>query len=296
MGGNGRSSTELYSPEGKCNQFLAPIPINGNNFEIILTYLNQKIFACGGFTNRDCWQYNVASNSWSLYTTAKFTHNFQAAAVYNNKLYIVDDYNPEIFDPTTNVWSAWTAPPNRSGDGPCLVTVDDTFILIGGYAKRRSVQIYSHATKSWKVMTPDIPAEMVYPGCILLPNAEDILVVGSEEPPFLSASSLYNVKTNTFKRLADVAFNRAGTKLINFGDRIFAADGHGGSSVEEFFPSTNTWKRISVDLKEWRGGHFGSIVLPASIFSNIPGGCTGVSGNNRFFQELYILICFLSEE
>ena len=283
MGGNGRSSSELYSPQGKCNQFLAPVPINGNNFEIILTYLNQKIFACGGYTNKDCWQYHVASNSWSLYTTAKYTHDFQAAAIFNNNLYIVDDYNPEIFDPSAHVWSAWTAPPNRSGDGPCLVTVGDTFVLIGGYAKRRSVQIYSHASKSWKVMTPDIPAEMVYPGCILLPNGENILVVGSEEPPFLSASSLYNVKTNTFKRLPDVAFNRAGTKLINFGDRIFAADGHGGSSVEEFFPSTNTWKRISVDLKEWRAGHFGSVVLPASIFANIPGGCTGVSGNSRLF-------------
>jgi hypothetical protein len=144
---------------------------------------------------------------------------------------------------------------------------------------RRSIQVYSHATKSWKVITPDIPAEMVYPGCILLPNGEDILAVGSEEPPYLSSASLYNVKNNTFKQLTDVALNRAGAKLINFGDRIFAADGHGGSSVEEFFPATNTWTHILVDLKEWRGGHFGSVVLPASIFVNIYGGCTGVSGN-----------------
>jgi hypothetical protein len=279
VGGNGRSSSELYSPQGKCNQFLAPVPINGNNFEIILTYLNQKIFACGGYTNKDCWQYHVASNSWSLYTTAKYTHDFQAAAIFNNNLYIVDDYNPEKFDPTTHVWSAWTVPPNRSGDGPCLVTVADTFVLIGGYAMRRSVQVYSHVTKSWKVMTPDIPAEMVYPGCILLPNGEDILIVGSEEPPYLSASSIYNVKSNIFHRLTDVAFNRAGAKLINFGDRIFAADGHGGSSVEEFFTTINTWTHISVGLKEWRGGHFGSVVLPASTFVNISGGCTGVSGN-----------------
>jgi hypothetical protein len=110
---------------------LGPSSNQWNNFEIILTYLNQKIFACGGYTNKDCWQYNVASNSWSLYTTAKYTHDFQAAAIFNNNLYIADDYNPEIFDTTTHVWSAWTAPPNRSGDGPCLVTVGDTFVLIG---------------------------------------------------------------------------------------------------------------------------------------------------------------------
>jgi len=286
VGGNGRSSAELYSPEGKCNQFLAPIPINGTNFEVLLTYLNQKIFACGGHDNKDCWQYNVASNSWTLYNTAKFTHNFQASATYNNKLYIVDDFNPETFDPITKVWSAWPAPLNRSTDGPCMVTVGDTFVLIGGYAKRRSVQVFNHTTQSWKVMTPDIPSEMVYPGCILLPNGEDILVVGSEDTPYHSAASLYNTKNNTFKRLPDVAFNRAGTKLISFGNRIFAADGHGGSSVEEFFPSTNTWKPISVHLKEWRAGHFGSVVLPASTFANITGGCTGIIGNEIFFSRI----------
>ncbi len=58
---------------------------------------------CGGPNNKNCWQYDVTSNSWSSYTTSKYTHNYQTAVTYNNKLYIVDDAFPEIFDPTTKV-------------------------------------------------------------------------------------------------------------------------------------------------------------------------------------------------
>jgi hypothetical protein len=280
LGGNGPNSAELYSPEGKCNQFVAESPIRALNLDIILSYLNERIFACGGYDNKDCWQYHVASNSWSLYTTAKYTHNLQPGAIYNNMLYIVDELNPEIYDPTANIWSAWTAPPISTGDGPCMVTAGDTFVLIGGYTRRKSVQVYSHATKSWKVMTPEIPAEteIFYSGCILLPNGEDILIVGSGYVLFWEAVSLYNIKSNTFRRLPDVAFDRAASKLVGFGERIFAVDGQGGSSVEEFFHATNTWTHDAVDLKEWRKGYFGSVVLPASIFANIPGGCTGATG------------------
>jgi hypothetical protein len=60
VGGNGPSTVELYSPTGNCNYLLAPLPTTGTNFEIILAYLNQVIFVCGGPNNRKCWQYSVA--------------------------------------------------------------------------------------------------------------------------------------------------------------------------------------------------------------------------------------------
>ncbi len=30
--------------------------------------------------------------------------------VYNEKLYILDDENPEVFNPKTNTWSIWPKP------------------------------------------------------------------------------------------------------------------------------------------------------------------------------------------
>ena len=275
IGGNGRSSVELYAPNGTCNKFLAPLPSTGTNFDVILTYINQKIFACGGPYNKKCWQYNVASNSWGTFTDAKFAHDFQTSTTYNNKLYITDDFNPEVFDPATNVWSSWPAPPNRSADGPCLVAWKDSFFMIGGYANRRNFKSFNHTTNAWTVITPGgNPADMVYPGCILLPNNEDILVVGSEEDPYSGAVAIYNIRTNIFQRLANLS-NVAGTRLVRLGNRIFATDGHGGPNAFEFNLGNQTWSSIT-SLKEWRGGHHGIVAVPASLFVNTPGGCIGV--------------------
>ncbi len=152
-GGNGQPNVEVYSPTGSCNYALAPLPSTGTNFGIILAYIKQVIFACAGPYNKICWKYNIASNSWSLYTTAKFTHDYRPAATYNNKLYFIDEYNPEVFDPATNTWSTWPVPPIKTGDGPCMVVWKDTFLLFGGYVTRRAVQSYNHTTKAWKVLS-----------------------------------------------------------------------------------------------------------------------------------------------
>ncbi len=276
-GGNGQSSVEVYSPNGKCNYALAPLPTAGTNFGLILSYINQVIFACGGPLNKNCWKYNVASNSWSLYTTSKFTHDYRLAATYNNQLFFEDELNPEVFDPLTNTWSSWPAPPIKTGDGPCMVVWKDTFVLIGGYTTRRGVQSYSHTTKTWKVLSPVlVPSEMVYAGCILLPNRDEVLIVGSEDFPFGLVASVYNITSNTFTALSNVTVNRAGSKIVQLGDRIFVTDGHGGSTVDEYFPNSHTWARVSVSLKTPRSVHHGAAAMSASLFANIPGGCSGV--------------------
>ncbi len=240
-GGNGQSSVELYSPTGSCNYPLAPLPTNGTNFGIILSYINQVIFACGGPYNKICWKYNVATNSWSQYTTSKFTHDYRPAAIYSNTLYFMDDFNPEVFEPATNTWSTWPAPSIKTGDGPCMVAWKDSFLLIGGYTTRRGVQSYNHTTKAWKVLSPfSVPSEMVYAGCILLPYRDEFLIVGSEESPYGSAASVYNIPSNTFTALSNVTVNRGGSKIVQLGCRIFVTDGHSGPTVQEYLPSTMT--------------------------------------------------------
>ncbi len=189
----------------------------------------------------------------------------------------MDDFNPEVFEPATNTWSTWPAPSIKTGDGPCMVAWKDSFLFIGGYSTRRGVQSYNHTTKAWKVLSPiSVPSEMVYAGCILLPYRDEVLIVGSEDSPYGSAASVYCITSNTFTALSNVTVNRGGSKLLQLGCRIFVTDGHGGPTVQEYLPSTMTWAPISVNLKTFHKGHHGGVTVPASLFANIQGGCTGV--------------------
>ncbi len=85
---------------------------------------------------------------------------------------------------------------------------------------------------------------MVYAGCIILPNRDEVLIVGSEDSPFGSAASVYNITSNTIRGLTNVSMNWVGSKIVQLRDRIFVTDGHGGSTVKEFFPKTKTWTPI----------------------------------------------------
>ncbi len=221
------------------------LPTTGTNFGIVLAYMDQVIFACAGPYNKNCWKYNIPTNSWSLYTTSKFTHDYRPAVTYNNQLFIVDEYNPEVFDPAINIWSTRPAPSIKTGNGPCMVVWKDSFLFFGGYVTRRGVQIYNLTTKAWKVLSMiSVPSEMVYAGCILLPNRDEVLIVGSEDSPFGSAASVYNIISNTITGLPNVSMNWVGSKIVQLRDRIFVTDGHGGSTVKEFFPKTKTWTPI----------------------------------------------------
>ena len=51
VGGNGLTSVEVYSPEGKCQHRLSDIPIEGDSFMLpVLAYIDGKILSCAGNT------------------------------------------------------------------------------------------------------------------------------------------------------------------------------------------------------------------------------------------------------
>jgi hypothetical protein len=52
--------------------------------------------------------------------------------LYDDVLFIVDDYKPEAFDPATTAWTHWPKPINATSVGGCLVRWGTTLILFGG--------------------------------------------------------------------------------------------------------------------------------------------------------------------
>jgi hypothetical protein len=273
VGGNNHKDVELYSPDGNCQHSLSPIPVSG--YESVLAFIDDKILACGGLENKNCYLYHPNNDTWSVYSTSIFTHDYQPGEIFNEKIFINDGEHPEVFDPATNTWSSWAAPFIKTRLGSCLVAWKDTFTLIGGSSNRRGVQNFNHSTNTWQVLdSTAVPMDIYFSGCALLPS-DEILVVGSEESDQYSAA-LYNIRANTWKKLSDTLNPRDGTALVTLGTHVFAIDGHYGNIVEEFNYNTSSWSPIEAKLITHREGHQGVIPLPAEMFQHLPGGCVGV--------------------
>ena len=230
---------------------------------------------CAGNENKNCYLYNPVNDTWEVFSSADHLHNYQPGEIYEEKIFINDVSNPEVFDPATKNWSSWPAPPNPSEVCPCLLAWHDSFILIGGEPNFRAVQTFNHSSNEWKVLdSSSVPMDVFCSGCAVLPN-EDVLVVGSENADVTSAA-VFNVRSNTWKQLPHTSIERGGTSLVPLGSRVFAIDGHGGNVVEEFDYKTQTWISVDAKLMVFRKGHQGVVALPAEMFQHREGGCTGV--------------------
>ena len=227
--------------------------------------------------NTNCFIYNIGFDNWSVYSSATYVHYDQPGEVYENKIYIVDDSRPEVFDPAEEIWSSWPAAPNKSGLGPCLLTVNATFYLFGGATNTRGVQSFNHSSQNWTVLDSRfVPMDIYLSGCLALPN-EEVLIVGSESASY-KFSALYNARSNTWTPVADtLTVSKNGISLVALGSRIFAIGGSNTVNVtEEFHYDNNTWSPIETKLLTLHGGHHGVIALPAKMFEHLPGGCVGV--------------------
>ena len=202
----------------------------------------------------------------------------KAGAVFQNKIYLHDPVNPEVFDPASQEWSGWPKSPSIFGDYPCSLTWRDSFILIGGYANRKAVLQFNHTTQIWnKFDASAISMEVYHSGCAVLPN-EEILVVGSEGRLFTASVALYNVKENTWISLGNTTYARTLTSLLTLGNRVFAIGGLGsvvGSNVEEFIVKNNTWVEVGSKLILPRAYH-STLSVPAYLFAHLKGSCKGV--------------------
>ncbi len=275
VGGNSNAeAAELYSPGGNCQHKLSSLPITMT--EPVLAYIDKTILVYGGDSrNKNFYIYHQSNDSWSVYSTSTFTHDLQPGEIYNEKIYISDDSNPEVFYPGSDTWSTWPTPKNTAGTGACLVAWKDTFFLIGGSSNQHGVQSFNHSSDTWQVLdSTNVPMDIYYSSCILLPS-DNILVVGSENSLYQSSAALYNIGLKTWTKLPDTSVNRHGTSLVMLGSRVFAMDSDERNVIEEFHYNNNTWSSVEAKLIVPRM-HHGTIALPAELFQHLPGGCVGV--------------------
>jgi len=272
----------LYSPSGNCQYDLAPIPLSDRYLYLpVLAWINEQIMVCGGrgvyFGNDLCLSYSSTNNNWTIISTSNYAHKDQPGAVYKNKLYILDESYPEVYDPEANTWSIWTRPSIPTGSGSCLLSWNDMFLLFGGSDAKRSVQSFNHSTQTWSVLdSGNAPLDILLSGCIMLPT-EEVLILGSDSSSvYYNSAALFNPWSNAWRQLENSEFPHHGSTLVTLGSRVFSIDGHYENFVEEFHYTNNTLTPVEAKLIAWREGHAGVLPLPAEMFSHLPSGCVGV--------------------
>ena len=273
VGGFDSSSVELYSPTGKCNHLLAPVPASGVK-NPVLVYVDEMIIACQGGVA--CWQYDTLKNSWTEISPAPFEVNFQQGAAYQSKIYVHDAQEPQVLDLESSTWSSWPSPIVDPGLSPCIVPWEDNIILFGGYDNLQGVQMFNHATQTWSILEESqAPMEMLWSSAVELPN-DNFLVVGSEMVSSYYSVVIYNPVTRSWTQLEDTDQKKRGTRLIALGSRYFAMEGFRTNDIEEFLLDSNTWQLMEPRFQVQRRGYHSVLALPANLFDHLPEGCVGV--------------------
>jgi hypothetical protein len=271
VGGSG-TSVELYSPSGNCNHQLADFPVSSEN--PVLVYVDEMIIACA--VGQSCWEYNTKEDKWSVIAKALFTHNGQPGVVYQEKVYVIDEASPQVFDPSSKTWSSWPSLPNKFGNYPCIVNWKDCIILFGGSSNTRSFQIFNITAQTWTVLdTSQLPMEIHWSSSLTLNNG-NVFIVGSEQSGSHYSAAFYKPTDNSWVQLEDSVTSHQGTRLVQLGTRLFAIGGRANDLVEEYNLETNLWTPFDVELLVKRDGHHSVLALPANLFSHLPGGCQGV--------------------
>ena len=225
---------------------------------------------------KDCWLYNVEMDNWTLYSSGEYFHGYFPGTAHQNKIYITDYVNPEVFDPVSKEWSTWPVPSVTHGTQSCLLSWQESLILLGGYTVQRVVEIFNMSSQNWEVLDSSAPHNIYGTGCAVLQN-DEVLLLGSIVAEDFTDSVIYNVLENKWTQVGHSAFRRSGSALVVLGSRTFAIGGASNpTAVEEFIYSSKSWITVEAAPIVPRYS-FSMIAVPSELFAHLPGGCEGIN-------------------
>ena len=280
-------SVEVYSPNGGCSYALAPLPYDLTDFSLFL-YGATTILLCGGYSeqsrswNRNCWRYDVPTNTWIAMTTYNNNHHRNTPFLtYQNKIYSFDYGGAEVYDPQTKVWSSGVTVPGNIGEGECGLLYKDSVFIFGGGGNVRYVQKYNFTTGMW-TFPFTLNNGIFFSNCYLLPKTKGkVLIVAVDSGGTTTqTATIIDLETNQQTPIPYPNFLRGwGNSLVMLGTRLFVVNGWTWSAnvpiVEEYHSPNNSWSKVTASMiyPRHRGG---VIAVPASWFSNMMHGCKGV--------------------
>lgn len=140
-----------------------------------------------------------------------------------DSIYIMDDYTPEVFNTTTQVWSDVMTPNYMANGQSCMAPTTNGKIIVFGGSKNIPIQIYNIASNSW-TNGPMMPAGLTtLQGCHLIPGTNTILALQTSTG---YDACVFNADTNTWLTpCIGSDINLSLNDLLLYGNQILAFNG-----------------------------------------------------------------------
>jgi len=169
---------------------------------------------------------------------------------YNN-LSEVETNKGAIYDPTTNSWTAITAPSGWThiGDGQSVVLPDGTFMLgncgvLGTVCSPFQLQqaLLDESTLTWTITGADKADQNSEEGWTLLPNG-DVLTVdlwnGKESELYHPINGKWTLAGSTVRQLVNTSCSEIGPAILRPDGTVFATGATSNTAIYD--TSTATW-------------------------------------------------------
>jgi hypothetical protein len=266
------TAIEIYSPNGLCN-FNNKSTLGEK--KVIFVLIANSVVICGNSNKFNCWKFDFRSKKWTTLAQSKNTHSTRPAKVYQNKLYIVEDLNPEIYDAENNDWSTWERPLDITGGFACSAIWKDTLLVVPNYnGISNNFQQYNFTSKVWNFLNGS-EINFLWPTCLILPGDENKLLVAG----FENRAELYDTIEKQWISIGNTSTFRIAGDLVALGKRVFYlsgidSEGEELDSVEEFHFTNKSWTLVNKKMLMAKR-LFKAISIPAFLFQDVVENCTG---------------------
>gem|GEM_PF-658207 len=294
------NSVEIYDPETGTWASAAPLPHQLMRHTATLL-ADGKVFVVGGTDNissaaclTNTALYDPATDTWTATATMTTGRCFHTATLLGDGRVVViggrtqnsgadttNNYTAtvEIYDPTTNSWSAGNSLPAARAYHRAVLLTNSKIFVAGGINSSGGIAItalYNPSGNSWS-SGPTLSPYRKLPSATLLGNGLVALVGGENSGTALTNTTLYNPDTNTLSEGAALPAGRYLHSATALGNNLIIA---GGSSISAnlfqdsliYNSTANQWQAFA-NLKGFRSEHAAVI---AGKYLVLLGGTTGI--------------------
>jgi hypothetical protein len=273
----GNTHVAVYSPDGQCQYTLPPLPPSPVGIAYLtLALFGDQILACGGNGNVNCYSYDAGADRWSVFSTGNVAHVEKRGLGHQGKIYLSDNSQTEVFNPSTKTWSTWSLPPYSSYCA-CFVSWNDVILRFGGIESNNKVYSYNPSSNTWTDLNPPNPPMLsCFSGCVVMPDQNVLLAGSTTTTADYQKFLVYNVTSNTWPQYAMADVNIYFSTPLVLGSRVFTIPHPSYSTVVEYDFQNNSVSDSAIPISLVRPLFAGAIAVPATWFSNLPGDCIGI--------------------